>query len=91
MIIAQNFLDYNDFNYSKFLIKTLFSIDKIYTRNKNIPQKYDFLVQNDKSAQEIKNYLQKSIIIKEIFDAYWHIKIKFIFLFLFRLHLHVKI
>lgn len=91
MIIAQNFLDYNDFNYSKFLIKTLFSIDKIYTRNKNIPQKYDFLVQNDKSAQEIKNYLQKSIIIKEIFDAYWHIKIKIIFLFLFRLHLHVKI
>lgn len=70
MIIAQNFLDYNDFNYSKFLIKTLFSIDKIYTRNKNIPQKYDFLVQNDKSAQEIKNYLQECIIMKEIFNVY---------------------
>lgn len=70
MIIAQNFLDYNDFNYSKFLIKTLLSIDKIYTRNKNIPQKYDFLVQNDKSVQENKNYLQECIIMKEIFNVY---------------------
>lgn len=70
MIIAQNFLDYNDFNYSKLLIKTLFSIDKIYTIYKKILQKYDFLVQNDKSVQENKKNLQECIIMKEIFNVY---------------------
>lgn len=48
---------------------------------KTILQKYDFLVLIDKNVQENKKNLQKCIIIKQIFNAYWHIKNIF-----FRLH-----